>query len=362
MNSLSQRFLDFSAAFRNSAPLYSRLASRVAHEPQVLDLMKSADAAQRIPVLLFASVHFLLLSRPDDALAEQYRRYIDAPSGPQADWTDIDDSFIAFISRNASELRNLMATRTTQTNEVGRCSWFLFPFAEIEREVGDIARIDVGSSAGLTLLFPCVGYRISPADDRSDEDPQEYVLGTTSKLVLNLQTRGLPPRLHRLPRVVWSKGFDADPIDIFDHDHVHWLEACVWPEQIERFGRLVAAIDLVREKEIEVVAGDAVEDLRSHLEEASAHGHPVVTTSWVLNYLSPDRRRAFVDQLNDIGSAVDLSWVIAESPRDTPELPGHEASTEDITVISLVRWRKGVRTSRRLATAHPHGTWINWMG
>ncbi|MFM7872526.1 MAG: DUF2332 family protein, partial [Actinomycetota bacterium] len=90
------------------------------------------------------------------------------------------------------------------------------------------------------------------------------------------------------------------------------------------------------------------------------HAHPVVTTSWVLNYLSPNAREAFVAELDRLGSMFDLSWVIAESPRETPELPVPTTGEEDITVLSLVTWREGRRAVRRLATVHPHGDWINW--
>lgn len=101
-------------------------------------------------------------------------------------------------------------------------------------------------------------------------------------------------------------------------------------------------------------------DIGTFVERAGRHGHPVVTTSWVLNYLTPLQRVDFIARLDEIGAKTDLSWVIAESPRETPELPVIGDQSEDITVISLVTWRKGRRESVRLATAHPHGDWINW--
>jgi hypothetical protein len=80
-----------------------------------------------------------------------------------------------------------------------------------------------------------------------------------------------------------------------------------------------------------------------------------------LNYLNSAERVEFVAQLDAIGAESDLSWVIAESPRETPELPVLGDPSEDITVISLVTWKSGRRESIRLATAHPHGDWINWV-
>jgi len=88
-----------------------------------------------------------------------------------------------------------------------------------------------------------------------------------------------------------------------------------------------------------------------------------VTTSWVLNYLPADRRASFVDALDAIGERRDLSWIIAESPAQTPEIPhsNHRRGRQlGLTELSLVTWRKGIRVDRHLGTCHPHGYWIHW--
>jgi len=327
------------------APLYGRIAGRVSREPRVLDLMSVTPETQRIPVLLFASAHHLLLAEPDHPLADHYPNFERANAEG-----DITDHFVDLVLSRADSMRELLATRSTQTNEIGRCNWFLIPLSMLNDEVGPLARVDIGSSAGLTLLAPHIGYDIRPG----------AVIGSTSPLTIVCEVRGEPPAPIRAPTVVWSLGVDASPIDVHDDDAVRWLEACVWPDQVERFARLRAAISLARTHDIHVESGDAVDDLVGAIDRAREHGHAVVTTSWVLNYLPPERRREFVDTLDGIGSSSDLSWIIAESPRETPELPGHADSNEDITVVTLVRWRNGVRDVRRLATTHPHGNWVNW--
>jgi hypothetical protein len=53
--------------------------------------------------------------------------------------------------------------------------------------------------------------------------------------------------------------------------------------------------------------------------------------------------------------------VIAEAPSQTPGLPVPTTDPpEELTVLSLVRWRNGARTAQRLATTHPHGYWLHW--
>ena len=345
MNDLARRFDDFARTFEASAPLYGRLAARVAREPQVLDLMSVAPETQRIPVLVLASPHYLLLSEPDHPLAHHYPNI--ASTGADGDPSDL---FVDFVLSRAESMKQLMASRSTQTNELGRCNWFLFPFSILNNEVGTLARVDIGSSAGLTLLAPHIAYDIRPG----------RVIGADAPMMITCDVRGGPPLPQQVPDVKWSLGVDASPVDVHNDTEVRWLEACVWPDQVERFDRLHAAVSLARRIGVNVETGDAVDVLASAVTRANEHAHPVITTSWVLNYLSPERRTEFVQVLDDLGSTMDLSWVIAESPYETPELPGHAGSDELITVITLVTWRRGFRTVHRLATAHPHGNWVNW--
>lgn len=355
MDELAGRFLDFARTCRTTAPLYSRLATRIADEPEILGLMSVADPTQRIPVLLFASVHFLLLSEIDQDLARHYPNLLRRAAGssdrisPDPD-SDAANAFVRFVLERSDPLTQLLATKSTQTNEIGRCSWFLFPLSILDQEVGPLARVDIGSSAGLTLLFSDLAYEFPPFG----------FLGEPGCLTLRFAVRGRPPLPERLPRIDWSMGLDARPLDLFDESQVRWLEACVWPDHVERFERLVSAVEQARKRGIRVEQGDAVADIGRLVDTAAAHGHPVVTTSWVMNYLTSAQRSEFVAALDSQGAQHDLSWVVAESPRETPELPVHGEPDEDITVLSLITWRGGRRQSRRLATTHPHGNWVAW--
>lgn len=345
VHDLAQRFSDFAKSFDKGAPLYSRIAHRVANEPVVLGLMSVAPIAQRIPVLLFASAHYLLLDERDHELAHHYPNISLKPGRG-----DASDLFVAFVLERADAMKELLADRSTQTNEIGRCNWFLFPFAMLSAEVGPLAQVDVGSSAGLNQLFSKIAYDLGPGG----------MIGGSDTLTITCNVTGEPPIPKHVPNVCWTAGLDAKPIDVRNDEEVRWLEACVWPDQVERFDRLRNAIALARLHDIVVHRGDAVDNVAPLIENAASHGHPVVTTSWVLNYLSSERRIAFVNELNRVGSERDLSWVVAESPYETPELPGHAASDELITVITLITWRHGLRTIKRLATTHPHGHWIHW--
>lgn len=342
---LAARFRDFGRTSASRSPLYCKLSEGIAERPELLELLHAAPEEQQLPVLLFAAVHHLVLST-DSALRAWYPNLVEHPRDD-----DPVPAFTAFCEEHGEELRHRIATRTTQTNEVGRCAQFLPAFGLLAAEIGTLAHLDVGTSAGLNLLLPRFEYRYSPG----------ATVGSPSAIVLECSTRGNPPIPARMPHVARSIGLDISPIDVEDEDAVQWLEACVWPDQPDRFQRLVAAIELARATGLDVRRGDALEAVPAVVAELANEGHPVLTNSWVLNYLTATQRLEYVAMLDELGTHRDLSWVVAESPAQTPELPIPTTDpAEDITVLSMVTWRRGERRVRRLATTHPHGFWLHW--
>lgn len=66
LENLSQRFTAHAAIYQggspeNASPLYAALSRAVAHDPEVLELVRYADPATQIPNMLFGAVHDLLL-------------------------------------------------------------------------------------------------------------------------------------------------------------------------------------------------------------------------------------------------------------------------------------------------------------
>ncbi|HRB05382.1 MAG TPA: DUF2332 domain-containing protein [Ilumatobacteraceae bacterium] len=354
LSELQLRFHHFGQAATPRAPLYARLSSAIADDPAVVSLLSSAPEVQQNPVLLFAAVHSLLLAGEGPELANYYPNL-----AANALTSDPYPAFRSFALAHEDSLRGVVSWRTTQTNEVGRCASFLPALGMVADECGALALVDVGTSGGLNLLLDQFGYQYLPGG----------MVGVSSEVTLRCATRGNVPVPRHLPPIAAAIGIDRYPIDVSDDEAARWLEACVWPDQLDRFERLVGAIALARSDPPDVRLGDAIEDLASTVEEAALSGHPVVTNSWVLNYLTGEERTRYVHTLDAIGATRDLSWVIAESPAETPELPvpGRAAATdadadEHLTVLSLVTWRDGHRTAQRLGTTHPHGFWLHWEG
>ena len=243
-----------------------------------------------------------------------------------------------------------------QTNEVGRCAIFLPAFGLLADEVGPLGLLDVGASGGLNLLLDRYEYRYT------SRDGVVATVGGPSSVVHRCRDRQGRSRSDELPTIAIRCGIDHRPIDVTDDAEAQWLEACVWPDQPDRFHRLVAAIEIARS----ITAGAARRRCgdvarccrRTRRAIGPSGGHELVGAE--LPHLRRSRARI---SPNSTGSERerDLSWIYAEAPALIPELPnGPDPKDPHRTVLSLVRWRNGARTVDHLATCHPHGFWIHW--
>lgn len=345
IDELARRFRAAADDHTTRSPFYSALNRSIADHPGVLDLLTAATDEQQLPVLLLAAVHSLLLAEPDLELAAWYPT---TSSDPRS--TDPFPALARLCDDRADEIREIIATRSVQTNEVGRCAFLLPALGPIEAEVGPLALVDVGTSAGLNLQLDRFEYHYSPGGR----------VGEPSPVTLECGIRGEIPIPDRLPEISARIGIDRSPVDVSDPDQARWLLACVWPDQADRFRRLAAAIEIAADHPVAIRTGDAVADVGTAVAEVAAVGHPVVLNSWVLNYLPEPRRRAYVAELEAVGRTTDLTWIAAEAPALCAGLPyPPHLHDSDLTAVLVVRWRDGVRTAVHVATAHPHGYWMH---
>jgi hypothetical protein len=343
---LARRFRELGETQAARAPFSAAISAHIAATPDVAAILLAAPPEQQLPVLLLAALHHEVLADPHCELAQWY-----PTTSPRPLAGDVGPALLRHCRRRADELRMLVATRSTQTNEVGRCGFFLPPLGELHDELGPLALVDVGTSAGLNLQLDRYSYDYEPGGS----------VGGRSDVRLVVGTRGAVPVPGRIPVVTARVGIDREPLDVTDDDAARWLRACVWADQSDRFHRLEAAIAIARLDPPEIRRGDAVELLAPAVADASGSGHPVVLNSWVLNYLPPHRRADYVTELDRIGAERDVSWLFAESPAQADGLPFPGGLGDpDLTVLMSVTWRRGRRTVRHLGSAHPHGYWLHW--
>jgi hypothetical protein len=205
---------------------------------------------------------------------------------------------------------------------------------------GPLALIEVGASAGLTLLtdrysYDYAGHRIAGTD------PQAPTLRCTP--------RGPVPLPARVPPVIWRAGLDINPLDVNDDDDVRWLHCLVWPGEGDREQRLAAAIATARRDPPVLHRGDLLDDLPALAAQAPAEATLVVYHTSVLGYVSPGKRRQFAGSVGEVASV----WLSNENPGLVPGVPAppHHGAP------SLL-----VRDGRTpLALTDSHGTWLRWL-
>ncbi|WP_426571916.1 DUF2332 domain-containing protein [Aquihabitans sp. McL0605] len=378
---IAERFQVFADQVVTRLPLYRRLCTGAAGDPDVCARLLLAAPNQRTPNLLLAAVHDVLLAGALEPLADWYPSVsgrnpsTDARSRPVGRGEDDPWPHFRAMALHHPEVEHLLRTRSTQTNEVGR-SATLFPGlyqALVSGSSGlgalrPLSLIEIGSSAGLNLHPGNYGYRYRRAATGGEPEQVLTSVGSSSKLMLDCELRGdlVPPLPEASLPIDDAVGLDVHPLDVTEPLDARWLVACQWPEEQARLARLRAAIALAYEDPPPVRAADAVTELRSYVERVPSHALPVVVSTWVLTYLPIDRQQELIAILDLIGSRRDLAMVFSEQPERVPGIPvpPRPDGGPDGRATALVRieWRRGDRTITRLADQHPHGKWMEWLG
>ncbi len=349
--------------FHGYSPIYERLARSVADDPDLLGFIATAVSPNvrrgRVPVLFLAATHDAALADPESELAAIYGGRSDADPYP---------ALLALLADRRDAVAATLATRSVQTNEVGRCAALAPAISHVmAQDDRPLALVEVGPSAGLNLFFD--RYRIDYLVDHHDgvSRPPLAVGPPDSAVRLECSLRGdQQPPLAGAPHMAVRTGVDPSPVDITDPVQRRWLQACIWPGVPRRGAMLTAAVDLVVSTPPWLVDGDAVTDLAPLVRAQPADAVPVVVSTWAMAYIPAAGRQDIVDALDDIGASRDLSLVTLEEPRFTPWLDvpsGLMADSGDgtITALGVRSWRGGQCSTEVLAMCHPHVRWMQWM-
>ena len=201
----AENYRVFGREARGRSPAYETLAAAVAGDGLILEFLDTLPPPKRQPNLLFAAA-----------------RYLGTPS-------DIG-ALRTLVRRDAAGLSRVMLARRTQTNEPARCATLLPALAALP---GPLALIEVGASAGLTLLFDRYSY---------DYDGHQIAGSDPDAPTLRCAISGPAPLPDRVPAIAWRAGLDLNPLDVTREDDVRWLACLVWPGESGRQDRLAAAI------------------------------------------------------------------------------------------------------------------------
>lgn len=303
---------------RGSSPTYERLCLAVARDESILSLLATLPLGRRQPNLFLGALRLLGADVGDPTAA------------------------LRFAVEHGDAVREVMLTRSTQTNEPARCAALLLALARLPEP---LAILEVGASAGLCLRYD--GYRYV-----YDDSVRGRVEVGEGDLVLPCRTADAPIPAH-VPAIVARLGLDANPLDAADPEVATWLSCLVWPEHTERAARLEKALALAAADPPALLRGLVPQDVPTaiaRLRAAAPGATPVVVHSAMVAYLGSEERRAFADVcraegvhrvgLEGAGPTADLGITL---PPDAHR--GRFLLTRDDDV---------------LAHAHPHGRDVVW--
>ncbi len=272
--STAENYRAFSREARGRSPAYESLAASVAGDEVVLDFLAALPPPKRQPNLLFAAARYLLDAPPDLGTLQ------------------------ALIRQHEAELAGVMLARRTQTNEPARCATLLPALAALP---GPLALIEVGASAGLTLLFDRYSYDYDghPIAGRDPDAP-----------TLHCAVRGPVPLPARLPVIAWRAGLDLSPLDVTSDDDVRWLSCLLWPGESGRQARLAPRSPPPAAIRRRCYRGDLRTDLPALAAQAPADATLVIYHSAVLAYVAPEDREQFARDVAGLGAV----WLSNEAP------------------------------------------------
>lgn len=276
-----------------TSPLFEDWATGIARDPEFVGRIASLPRALQQPNLLFASA-----------------RWIGAPLVP---FVQVRDWLLA----HWTDIVATGSTRSTQTNEVGRCATWLPPLSRID---GPIALLEVGTAAGLCLYPDRYSVDYAAPSGMRRWDP---ATGPSSvELACQLDDEASVPT--RMPEIVWRRGIDLNPIDVGDPAAIDWLATLVWPgpDHDARVTRLRAAAALVSAEPPEIVRGDLLETVTDAASAAPADATVVIFHSAVLLYLDAEGRQRFAQIMAGLGDAIGrrVVWLSNESSGALPAI------------------------------------------
>ncbi|MEU3275271.1 DUF2332 domain-containing protein [Saccharomonospora sp. NPDC006951] len=344
------------------SPLYEHLAAQAADDDEVASLLTAAKGEEAHPTLLLAAAHRLVQADPIHPLSRYY------PSLGGFDGVDGQTwpLFREFLLERADKVRDLVASRFTQTNEVRRAAVLYPAIAMIAKQArGKIGLLEVGCSAGLLLGLDRFSYQYQcDGGEQITAGPAKTAVGL--HCALELGEGAVTPKVPKKLTVGAKVGLDRSPVDASDEDELAWLEACVWADQPDRIRLLRTAAAAQRKDVPELVAGDAVDGLTGAAARIPAELPLVVLTSHLLAYFSVQRRKDFVAALARLASDRPLWWVMLDGYEVglSHVLPGRDelafARTAQAT-LGVARWEDGTAQGQALALAGAHGQRMTWL-
>ena len=290
-----------------------------------------------MPLRVAGGLHWLVLSGADRGLEPVY-------AGLTTDQATID-AIVAGLATQYDAPLMAWLDSPPQTNEAGRSASFMAALLWLSQRLGPKFEMnEIGASAGVNTMmeryrYDLGGVEVGPAD---------------SPMRLKPEWRGPPPPRGEV-EIVAIRGCDTAPVGLADPAEALRLKAYVWPDALDRMGRIDASAALAGQSPPLIERKDAGTFVEERLEAPQEPGVTrVLYHSIVWQYLPEATRRSITAAIEQAGTRATadkpLAWVRLETNRETFR---HELT---------VRFWPGGDEPALLAEAHPHGAWVEWLG
>lgn len=364
---IADRFGRFAALDGQDDPLYAALAEIIGGDAALMAPLLEAPTTQHLPVLLLAALHDRILAGEPHPLAAYYASRAHA-GGHRAPDAELPALLKDFMRREDAALRALTRSRTTQTNETGRCAVLRPALQALAHRLGGsaeapvkLALFDFGCSAGLNLGVDRYAY----------DDGVESVPGATADAPLIRTQWGGERPTALLGDPAWRAehrmGVDLHPVQSDDEIATRWLRACLWPGDAARRERLDRALADARRHPVSLLrTEDGLSELERWIATLPEGVTPVIGNVWVLAYFEPQALRAHVERVGRLVRERGLAWISGEVGKlaPLPDLPpAPQGKSPASTTLWTLQWRdrSGTVRTEPLAWSHAHGRWVEWL-
>jgi hypothetical protein len=170
---------------------------------------------------------------------------------------------------------------------------------------------------------------------------------------------GRPVPERAVPDVVARIGVDPDPVDLTDPEQARSLRAGL---DVDQAARLDAEIALTAGAPPLLLPGEVLDGLPDAIARVPAAALPVVTTTWSLSSLPPERRLRFLQLLDDAAAGRPVAWVSVEGVGVAPAIPtlgDRRASGHSIVGLAILDGAS-VRADA-VGRCWSRGRWLAWL-
>ncbi|MCC7393445.1 MAG: DUF2332 domain-containing protein [Sphingomonadaceae bacterium] len=300
-----------------------------------------APLADALPLRAAGGLHALHLAGAEARLAPIYA---DAPGVADA-------AIVAAVIADHDDILMPWLDGPPQTNEAGRSANFIAAMLWLADQGLPplFSCLEIGSSAGINLMLARYHYNLGGVQ----------VGPEPGAIAFAPEWQGPPPPDHAI-RIIDTIGCDVAPVDLTDPAQAMRLKAYVWPEHKVRFARIDAAIAAATQQPPQIVEMAAADFVEQQLAKPQAAGvSRILLHSIVWQYVGAAEQARITAAMEAAGAAASadrpLAWVAVEANRDTHV---HE--------LVVRHWPNAAGDAAgapaTLATAHPHGAVVSWLG